>query len=134
MRPFGASSSLGLRERKTMAGSGVAGNSVSVGDQITILGEVTAISGTGPNATVTVRTLVGDTITVKAKDCYAPQTDGPAISKSGKGFSVGAQVSIAADVTAVTGTGKSAVVTSTAHASSTSVSHAAATVHAPKKN
>jgi len=117
-----------------MAGTSLTGNSVNAGDQITILGNVTAVSGTGPNASVTVQTLTGETITVKAKDCYAPQTDGPAISKAGKGFGVGSQVSISADVVSVSGTGKSAVVTATTHASSTPVAPSAGTAHAPKKN
>lgn len=117
-----------------VAGSGILGNSVNVGDQVTILGQVTAISGTGSKALVTVLTNTGDTILVQANDCYAPQTDGPAKSKSGKGFSVNDNVSIAADVKAVVGTGKTAVVTSTVHSSGLTVSHAAGTVHAPKKN
>src|SRR5260370_36103916 len=90
---------------------GKIGNVINVGDEITALGTVTAISGTGSKALVTVSTQAGDTITAQANDCYAPQTDGPAISHAGKGFSVGDQVSIMGFVTAISGSGKTAKLT-----------------------
>lgn len=118
----------------SVAGSSIYGNSINIGDQITLLGTVTAVSGKGATASVTVLTLSSDTVVVLAKDCYAPQTDGAAIGKGGKGFGVGAQVTIPGDVTGVSGTGKTAQVTMTTHSSQTSVVHSAGTAHVPKKN
>jgi hypothetical protein len=74
-----------------MAGQSLTGKSVSAGDQVTILGIATAISGTGPNALVTVSPQNGgSSFVAKASDMYAPQSSGPALSKSGKPFDVGA--------------------------------------------
>ena len=118
----------------TVAGSSITGNSINVGDQVTILGTVTAISGTGATASVTVLTLASDLIVIQAQDCYAPQTGGAAIGKGGKGFGVNAQVTVPGDVTAVSGVGKTAQITTTTHNSKTSIVHSAGTAHAPKKN
>lgn len=114
-------------------GTSITGHVVAVGDSVTIVGSVTAISGTGPSATVTVQPLTGaSTFNVKASDCYAPQATGNAISADGKPFGVGSQVSVPAAVTSVSGSGSSATLTSTVN-SGASVSHPANSVHAPHK-
>lgn len=51
-----------------------AGKPVEVADQVTIVGAVTAISGTGPSATVTVLTESGASVNVAGSDLYAAQT------------------------------------------------------------
>ena len=114
-------------------GIGASGKSVGAGDQITILGTVTAISGTGPTATVTVQPVSGgSTISVKASDCYAPQATGPATSINGKSFDVGSQVSIPAEVTSVGGSGNTATLTSKLY-SGTSVAPPSKSVNHPHK-
>jgi hypothetical protein len=117
-----------------MAGTTLQGHSVSAGDAINFPATVTAISGTGRNATVTATTYSGDTVVFKAQDCYGPQSDGVAISHSGKGFSVGDTVSVMGVVSSLTGSGKTAQLTVTTKSSSTSLVASASAVHTPKKS
>lgn len=112
-------------------GIGATGKVIAAGDQVTILGTVSAISGTGPNASVTVQPVTGgSTFNAKASDCYAAQTDGVAISADGKGFGVGAQVSVPAVCTAVSGSGNGATLTSTLN-SGASVPHPSTSANHP---
>jgi hypothetical protein len=114
--------------------TGKQGNTISVGSEVTMTGTVQSISGTGSRATVTVITDAGDTVVAQANDCYAPQTEGPAVSICGKHFSVGDKVTVMGVVTAVVGTGSTATLTTTLKSSSTSVTHTASTAATPKKN
>ena len=50
------------------------GKPIQVADQVSIVGAITAVSGTGPSATITVLTDAGNSISVKASDLYAAQT------------------------------------------------------------
>lgn len=76
------------------------GKAVSVNDRVTILGNVTAISG----STVTVRPLSQvATIDVNEKDTYGPQTDGSAKSLDGKGYAVADRVNVMGVVTSISG-------------------------------
>ena len=50
------------------------GKPIQVADQVSVVGTITAISGTGPSATVTVLTDAGNSVSVKASDLYAAQT------------------------------------------------------------
>ncbi len=86
-----------------MAVTTIDGKEVVVEFEVTVLGVVTAISGKGSLAVVTVQDLGGKIFTVLANEMYAPQTDGAAISISGKGFSVGDNVSVPAIVKSATG-------------------------------
>jgi hypothetical protein len=95
-----------------MSGNAYTQEQYNVGDEYTLRGFVTAISGTGALATVTVETALGDIVSLPAKQCHAPQTEGPAMSADGKHFSVGDAVNISATVVSITGTGASAQVTS----------------------
>lgn len=114
-------------------GTSITGKVVSAGDQVTIVGSVTAVSGSGPSATVTIQPLTGaSTFNAKASDCYAPQGTGNATSLDGKPFGVGSQVSVPAAVTSVSGSGANATLTSTVN-SGASVTHPANSVHAPHK-
>ena len=115
-------------------GIGKAGNIISVGDEVTTLGTVTAITGSGSNALVAVTTQAGDQITVVAKDCYGPQSGGAAISHSGKGFSVGDNITVMGTVAAISGSGQSAQLTVKLKSSQSSVTHTAVAAHSPKKN
>lgn len=114
--------------------TGKGGNTISVGEQVTINATVTAISGTGSKASVTAITDLGDTVTAQANDCYGPQTEGPAISICGKHFSVGDKITIMGTVTAISGSGSTASVTTSLKSSSTAVAHSAGAATTPKKN
>jgi len=50
------------------------GKPVETGDQVTVVGNVTNVSGTGPTATLTVSTPSGQSISVQGQDVYAAQT------------------------------------------------------------
>jgi len=117
-----------------MTAIGKVGQVVNVGDEVTVLGIVTAISGAGSKALVTVSTQAGDTVTAQANDCYAPQTDGPAISHAGKGFSIGDPVSVMGIVTAIAGSGQTAKLTTVLKASAAPVVHKALTVYSPRRD
>lgn len=117
-----------------MAGTTLQGHTVNAGDSVNFPATVSVISGTGRNASVTATTYSGDTVVFKAQDCYGPQTDGAAVSHSGKGFSVGDTVSVMGVVASLTGSGKTAQLTITAKSSSTSLVASASAVHTPKKS
>src|SRR5258708_2623889 len=87
-----------------MAVTSMDGKEIVVETEATVLGVVTAISGKGSLAVVTVQDLGGKIFTAPANDMYAPQTDGVAISMAGKGFSIGDSVSVPVIVKTVTGT------------------------------
>lgn len=117
-----------------MAGISASGKVVDSGDTVTIIGAATAISGTGGKALVTVVTSNGGgTFIAQAQDMASPQTTGPALSRNGKNFDVGSQVTIIGTATAVSGVGGQAVLTVTLHGSGTSVSTPSVSVHAPHK-
>lgn len=107
---------------------------IKIGDDITVLGTCTAISGKGPSATVTFTTQSGDVISLPAVNFEGPQSGGPAQSRSGKGFSVGDRIILNGSVTSLSGTGTTAVVSTKATVTPTVVTHAAATVVTSKKN
>ena len=78
---------------------------VNVGDASTLQGQVTTISGSGSTASVTAKLTSGDTVVVKAIDCYAPQgTSGVAVGQGGKQFDVGSTVTIPISVSSIVGT------------------------------
>lgn len=57
---------------QTTEGAGLSGNKISVGSDCTVTGLVTAISGTGNTATLTVSTTVnGTVISVPSGACYS---------------------------------------------------------------
>ncbi len=117
-----------------MAASTLAGKDVSTSDTVTILGTAIAISGSGPKALVTVTsTNGGGSFVAQAQDMAAPQTAGPALSRNGKNFDVGATVTVIGTVTAVTGVDGNAKLTVTLHGSGVSVVTPSVSVHAPHK-
>ncbi len=81
------------------------GNVVLAGDEVTVLGSATAISGSGQTASVTVKDRSGVSFTVTASDCAAPQGIGAAISRNGKPFGVGADVTIPATIVSIAESG-----------------------------
>ncbi len=117
-----------------MAALSAAGKVVGVDDTVTILGSATSISGNGPKALVTVTTANGGgSFVAQAQDVAAPQTSGPALSRNGKNFDVGAQVTVIGTATAVAGVNGQAQLTVTLHGSGTSVVTPSVSVHAPHK-
>lgn len=97
-----------------MAANNFNGFVVKAGDSVTILGKVASHTGTGSTASLTVTTILGDSITVPANNAFAPQTDGVLVSISGKGFSDKDKVSVPGVVTAVaSGSGQFAQLTVT---------------------
>ena len=82
------------------------GNVVLAGDDVTVLGSVTAISGSGQSASVTVKDRSGLSFVVPAGDCSAPQSVGVAISRNGKPFGVGSDVTIPAVILSVVESGQ----------------------------
>ncbi len=116
-----------------MAGNSADGKIVDSGDTVTINGTATAISGSGPKALVTVVVPSGESFTAQAQDVAAPQTAGPALSRNGKNFDVGATVSAIGTATAVTGSNGQAQLTVTLHGSGTSVVTPSKSVHSPHK-
>ncbi len=118
-----------------MAALSAAGKVVDAGDTVTILGTVTGISGSGPKALVTVTTANGGgSFVAQAQDIAAPQTPGPAFSRNGKTFDVGAQATVIGTATAVVGVDGQAKLTVTLHGSGTSVVTPSVSVHAPHKH
>ena len=106
-------------------GTNTNGKTINVGDRVSILGTVVSISGTGSLATVTVQPpLSTSTFTGKANDMNAVQTDPASAAKSisGKAFgNAGDQVSVLGVVTAISGSGQSALLTMTLASSQASV-------------
>ena len=93
------------------------GNTVISGDDETILGVATAISGSGQNASVTVRDRAGIIFTVPAGDCAAPQGIGAAISRNGKLFGVGSDVTIPAIIVSIVESGQTSQATAKTYSS-----------------
>jgi hypothetical protein len=90
------------------------GKVVAVADQVTIMGRVVSHTGTGSTASMTVVTLMGDSITVPANNAYAPQTgDSDLFSIDGKGYADAYRITVPGVVTAVTGLGHNAQLTVT---------------------
>jgi hypothetical protein len=114
-------------------GTGASGKTLSVGP-VTILGTVTAISGTGASASVTIQPISGgSTFTALASDCYAPKASGAAQGKAGAVFDVGSRVTVPALCTAISGSGATATLTSTLN-SGTSVTHPSTSAQHPHSN
>ena len=109
------------------------GKQILAGDEVTILGYATAISGTGPKASVTVADNTGNSFVVLASDCAGPQSEGPAMGRFGKKFSVGDSVAIPGQAQSVgAGVGISQITTKVT--SGVSVVHSSASAHAPHKH
>lgn len=117
-----------------MAGTTSTGSTVDVGDSVSVLGEVKSISGTGPTATLTIICNNGAITTAQARDCFAPQGIGPAISENGKPFGVGSPVTVKATVTSISGTGSNATLTTKANNSGTTSVAPSKSVTAPKSH
>ena len=121
-----------------MAATSASGKEVQVGDQVSIMGTATAISGVGPQAVITVVTTMGETLSVVGNDCSSPETEGPALNRFGKHFSVGDRVSIPGTVQSITGSGSGAQVTTLLPATKTSsgvtVVHSASSAQSPHKH
>lgn len=109
------------------------GNEVQAGEEVVILGTVTAISGSGQSASVAVKDRAGIVFTVPASDCAAPQTSGAAISRNGKPFGVGAEVTVPGNVVSVMGSGAATTCTTKTY-SATTVVHATVSSASPKKH
>ena len=114
-------------------GTNYDGKVVSAGDQVTIMGSVDTITGTGGGATVTViplHALASGSISCKANDMNAAGiVSGAALSIAGKPFGVGDRVSVLGAVASVSGSGTGAVLTVTLCTSGNSVSVPARSVH-----
>jgi len=117
-----------------MAGVSATGSKVDVGDSVSVIGEVVSISGTGPTATLTIRCVDGTTTTAQARDCFAPQGIGAAISENGKPFGLGSPVTLKCTVSSVSGSGSNAVLTVKTNTSSTVAVAPSKGVHAPKSH
>jgi hypothetical protein len=106
-----------------MAAFNADGKVVAVGDSVSIVGTVSAISGSGSLATVTVVTNLNDSIVVKANDMNTPE--GTVLTKgvnfSGSYFTTAAQCTVLGVVTAVSGSGQFAQLTVITASSGTSV-------------
>jgi hypothetical protein len=114
-----------------MAATSASGKTIAVNDQVSVSGEVSAVSGSGQTAVVTVRVANGTTFTVQAGDCFAVQGIGVAISENGKPFGVGSQVTVKGSVTATSGSGGTATLTVTTKSNTTVSAVPAANAHAP---
>jgi hypothetical protein len=115
------------------------GKVVAAGDQISAVAIVSSVSGTGSLATLTLQPISDsvNTYNVTAYDVHAVQTDpaNPAKSIDGKAFgAVGDQVTVRGAVTAVTGSGSTALLTVTLAQSGASVSIPAGSVHSPESH
>jgi hypothetical protein len=114
------------------------GKVVSANDQVTIMGSVDAVSGSGGSAVVTViplRALAAGGISCKANDMNAAGIiSGNALSIAGKPFGVGDRVSVLGTVTSVSGSGADAVLTVTLCTSGNSVTVPAGSVHSLQFN
>lgn len=103
------------------------GQTVSVNDQVSILAKFVSLTGSGSLATVTAQPqLSTSTISVKAYDCqcvsHPADSSHVARSISGQAFGVaGNDLSILGTVTAITGSGVTALLTVTLKSSGNSV-------------
>jgi len=114
-----------------MAGISATGATVDVNDSVSVSGEVTAISGTGKTASITVKLANGNTVSVQAGDCFAPQGIGPALSENGKPFGIGSQVTIKGTVSSVSGSGSTASLAVTTKSGTTTTSIPSSSVYSP---
>ena len=108
-----------------MAALNADGRVVAINDFATIMGSVNSVSGTGGGATVTVLPLLTtSTISVKGNDCNSAddEKDGnnAAQGLNGQFFGIGDRVTIPGAVTAVAGSGQTAILAVTVY-SGTSV-------------
>jgi len=115
------------------------GKVVAVGDQVTILGGASVVTGTGPLATVTVLPLLStSTISVVANDCGSVDNPSdathPAQNRNGGFFGAGDRVSVPGTVTAVSGSGNTATLTVTLGTSGGSVTVPAGSVKSAQFN
>jgi hypothetical protein len=122
-----------------MAALNADGKVVAVNDEVTIMGSVNSITGTGGGAFVTVVPNMGTTtINCNANDMNAvqhdPGTTPTVTSISGKAFGVGDKVSVLGTVTGTSGSGQFAVLTVTLCNSGNSVQVPAGSVHSLQFN
>ncbi len=103
------------------------GKTVSVNDQVSIVAKVVSLTGSGSLAAITAQTpLATGTISVVAYDCQSveQQADSSHVARSisGKAFgTAGDDISILGTVTAITGSGNTALLTVTLKSSGNSV-------------
>lgn len=124
-----------------MAATNFDGKPVAVNDQVTIIGLVTAVSGSGGLATITVipTTAIG-TATISAKANDMNSVDGPndashpATGIAGQFFGVGDNVSVLGKVTAISGSGTYASLTVTLINSGNSVTVPSSSVRSAQFN
>lgn len=87
------------------------GTSINVGDPVCFSGEVTAVSGSGQKATITVLLHNLQLIQTLAGDCFAtPLPGGKAVSENGVTFGVGSQVTVKGIVSSVVSAGNASTV------------------------
>lgn len=104
------------------------GKPVSVGDSVSIIGTVVSFTGTGPKAQVTVQTQwTTATFVAQANDMNAVQHSAdashPCTSISGKAFGAANDaVTVLGKVTAISGSGETAILTVTLTTSQASIS------------
>lgn len=115
------------------------GKVVSVNDQVTIIGIVTGVSGSGGSATITVMpNCTATTISASGNDMNAVQgpadASHPATSIAGKNFGTGDNVSVLGKVTAISGSGQFATLTVTLITSGGSVTVPSGSTHSAKFN
>ena len=118
------------------------GRVVNVNDQVTIMGSINTVSGSGGGATVTVipqRALASGSISCKANDMNAASRpyDSDHVARSISGVSFGAageNVSVMGTVTGISGSGGNAVLTVTLCNSGNSVTVPAGSVRSLQFN
>lgn len=90
------------------------GKVVAVGDQVTIMGKAASHTGTGSTASVTMTTLLGDSITVPANNAHSVQHEtGGMFNADGKQYGDTNRMSVPGVVTGVSGLGQIAQLTVT---------------------
>lgn len=100
------------------------GKVVQVNDSVTIMGSVTALSGTAPEfESITVQTIFGDNIVCQPGDLYVPESAGSVggVVTYGNFVVINTTATVFGVVTSITGTGQNAQLTVTLAASSLSV-------------
>lgn len=111
------------------------GSTVSVNDHVSIIGKVVSVSSSGSKATVTVQAPCDSgTFNIQANDAYTAEHSNDAthvaVSYDGKYYGVvGNQVTVMGLVTAITGSGQSAILTVTLISSGNSIVTAAGNVN-----
>lgn len=108
-------------------GINIDGKTVSVNDQVSIIGKVVSVSGSGSLATVTVQfPLAASTNTAKGYDCQSVEfpVDGNHTARSifGNAFgTAGDDITVMGTVTAISGSGITALLTVTLKSSGNSI-------------